>query len=93
MLKQLRKAIALIVIINILLFIVLNSELNAASNIPLNANIKTYTIETDKSLIDSGYDYSKNSNTLTYVTPNQSYDFIDESGIYNSVYINKNDVF
>ena len=58
----------------------MNTNSNAKSNNLLSANLKSYKIETNKSLIDLGYDYSRNSNTLTYVTPNQSYDFIDENG-------------
>ena len=93
MLKFVNKLIASIIVITIAILLIMNTNSNAKVNNLLSANLKSYKIETDKSLIDSGYDYSRNSNTLTYVTPNQSYDFIDENGTYNSVYITKNDVF
>ena len=91
--KLINKFISTMMIIIFVILLFLNTKAHAVSTTPLSANLKTYKLGTDKTFIDSGYDYSRNSNTLTYITPNQSYDFFDENGIYNSVYITKNDVY
>ena len=92
MMKLINKFISTMMIIIFVILLFLNTKAHAVSETPLSANLKTYKLGTDKTFIDSGYDYSRNSNTLTYITPNQSYDFFDENGIYNSVYITKNGV-
>ena len=56
-----------------------------------SANITTYEINTEEITLDT--ERIINMGTMQYSKPSSVYDFIDEDGMYNSVYTSENNVY
>lgn len=61
------------------------------TNVYATENLKTYTYKNEETLKSS--DRMINFTTYTFCKPSSTYDFIDEDGLFNNVYVSDNNVY
>ena len=82
-----KKGVKISAILGTLACFALNVHLTYAKEV----QVEKYTLNTSEQILST--ERMINSNTIQYSKPSTTYDFVDENGLYNSVYTSQTNVY